>query len=131
MFVSSGAGASGNGSAAPSVPTGSRRRVVVRCCILAALVVAYRVAIGPLHGLIGNPTFLMGLFICITAAAWLGLRGALLVIVAVATIDRWLALQLTVTSETGLTAGIIALLVKLVLAGGSAWWWTRAGVRSP
>ncbi len=91
---------------------------MVRCCILAALVVGYGGSLGPLHRLMGSPAFLLGLGICVVAAAWLGIRGALVVIVSVALVDRGLALQLGEGTETGRVAGIIALLVKLVLAGG-------------
>lgn len=94
------------------------RDVVVRGCILAALVLAYWGAFGTLHGLIGNPAFLLGLGICLLAAAWLGVRGALVLIVSVVLIDRSLALRLPPSPEVGRTASVIALLVKLVLAGG-------------
>ena len=96
----------------------TRRGVLVRCGILAALVLAYRLSLSPLHGLVGSPAFLLGLGICLLAAVWLGVRGALVVIVCVAFIDRAQALQLPHSPETGRTAGIIAPLVKLVLAGG-------------
>ena len=96
----------------------TRRGVALRCGILAALVLAYRGSLGTLHALLGNPAFLLGLGVCLLAAAWLGLRGALVVIASVALIDRGLALQLPASAESGPTAGIIALLVKLVLAGG-------------
>jgi len=66
----------------------------------------------------GNPAFLLGLCVCLLAAVWLGVRGALVVIVGVAFFDRGQALQLPPSPETGPIAGIIALLVKLVLAGG-------------
>ncbi|HEY3497877.1 MAG TPA: ATP-binding protein [Polyangiaceae bacterium] len=91
---------------------------MVRSCILAALILAYRGSFATLHALLGNPAFLLGLGLCLLAAAWLGVRGALLVIVGVALIDRSFALQLPQTPEVGLTAAVIALLVKLVLAGG-------------
>jgi len=94
------------------------RPVLVRCCILAALMLGYRASFGALHGLIGDPAFLPGLGICLLAAAWLGVRGALVVIFVVAFIDASLALRLPRTPETGTVAGVIALLVKLVLAGG-------------
>jgi len=96
----------------------TRRAVLVRCGMLAALVLAYRLVLSPLHGLVGSPAFLLGLGICLLAAVWLGVRGALVVIVCVAFIDRAQALQLPHSPETGRTAGIIAPLVKLVLAGG-------------
>ena len=104
-------------SHSPWPPPHTRRGVVVRCCILAALVLAYRASFNALHGLIGNPTFLVGLGICLVAA-WLGVRGALVAIVTVALIDRAVAVDLSVSAETGRTAGVIALLVKLVLASG-------------
>jgi len=96
----------------------TRRGLLLRCGVLAALVLAYRISLGPLHGLVGNPAFLLGLGICLLAAVWLGIRGALVAIVCVAFIDRALALQLHHSPETGRTAGIIAVLVKFVLAGG-------------
>jgi two-component system cell cycle sensor histidine kinase/response regulator CckA len=105
-------------TAPPGSPQRNRRDVVVRCCILAALMLAYRGSFSTLHGLIGNPAFMLGLGICLLAAAWLGVRGALVVIVAVVLIERRLALELPASVETGRTAAIIALLVKLVLAGG-------------
>jgi PAS domain S-box-containing protein len=116
MFGSSGAGA----SVQPKETELQRKRrgVVVRCGLLAVLMLAYRASFGTLHGLLGNPAFLVGLGICLVAAGWLGLRGALVVIVSVALIDRSLALQLPARAETGPTAAIIAVLVKLVLAGG-------------
>jgi two-component system, cell cycle sensor histidine kinase and response regulator CckA len=100
-------------------PTGLERRALgMRWGVVAALVLTYRASFGTLHGLIGDPAFLPGLGICLLAAAWLGLRGALAAIVVVGFIDRSHALELPQSPETGLTAGIIALLVKLVLAGG-------------
>jgi two-component system cell cycle sensor histidine kinase/response regulator CckA len=119
MFRSSGPGASvqPEGTPRPAAPQ-RRRGVVVRCCILAALALTYRAAFGTLYGLLGDPAFLLGLGICILAAAWLGVRGAAVVIVSVALLDRSYALQLPVRPETGVMAGIIALLVKVVLAGG-------------
>lgn len=105
-------------SSRPAAGRRTRRGLQVRCAILVALVLAYRASFSTLHGLLGNPAFLCGLCTCILAAIWLGLRGALVVIVSVAFIDRGHALQLPPSPETGWTAGIIALLVKLVLAGG-------------
>ena len=99
-------------------PHFARTGVAVRCGVLAALVLAYRGLLEPLHGRIGDPAFLFGLGICLLAAALLGVRGALVVIVGVALIDRRLAMALPPTLARGPMAGIIALLVKLVLAGG-------------
>ncbi|HET7543649.1 MAG TPA: ATP-binding protein [Polyangiaceae bacterium] len=90
----------------------------MRCAILAALMLAYRGSFSALHALIGNPAFLVGLGICLVAAAWLGVRGALIAIAGVALIDRSICLQLPPSLETGRIASVIALLVKLVLAGG-------------
>jgi two-component system cell cycle sensor histidine kinase/response regulator CckA len=119
MFRSSGPGASvqPKGTTRPALPQ-RRPGVAVRCCILAVLTLAYGAAFGTLYGRLGDPAFLVGLGICILAAAWLGLRGAAVVIVSIALIDRGYALQLPVRPETGKLAGIVALLVKLVLAGG-------------
>jgi PAS domain S-box-containing protein len=104
----------------PTDPTPHRERrgVLVRCGILAALMLAYRTSFSALHGLLGPPAFMLGLGICLLAAAWLGVRGALVVIVTVALIDRGRALELPQGPDTGRSAGFIALLVKIVLAGG-------------
>jgi len=106
----------------PSKEPALRRReqagVPLRCAILAGLALGYWVSFATLHALLGPPAFLFGLGICLLAAVWLGARGALVVIVGVALIDRSQALQLAASAETGSTAGIIAFLVKLVLAGG-------------
>ena len=96
----------------------TRRDVQVRCGVLVASVLAYHASFGTLHERLGSPAFLLGLCICLWAGAWLGVRGALVMIVAVAFVDRSHALQLPLSPETGPTAGLIALLVKLVLAGG-------------
>ncbi|MEO8904048.1 MAG: ATP-binding protein [Polyangiaceae bacterium] len=101
-----------------AAPRRTLRSVELRCGILAVLVLAYRGVFGTFYGLVGTPAFLLGLCICLLAALWLGVRGALVVIASVAFIDRGQALQLPLSPETGPTAGIIALLVKLVLAGG-------------
>ncbi len=94
------------------------RDVAVRSGVLAALVLTYWGSLATLHGLLGNPAFFGGLGICIVAAALLGVRGALVVIACVALVDRNLALQLAESPETGITAAVISLLVKLVLSGG-------------
>ena len=105
-------------SARPVPSQRTRRSVAMRCGILVVLALTYRGAFGTVHGLVGNPTFLLGQVICLLAAAWLGVRGALIAIVSIALIDRSLALTLPASFETGETAGFIALLVKVVLAGG-------------
>ena len=101
-----------------AAPQGQRRRAALRCAILVVLVLGYAGSFGTLHGLIGTPAFLLGLGICILAAAWLGLRGALIALISVALIDYRLAQQLGASAETGARAGTIALLAKLVVAGG-------------
>src|SRR5688572_20125657 len=93
------------------------RCVALRCAALVLLVAGYRVSFMPLHGVIGNPAFLVGLIPCLTAAILFGLRGALVVVVAVQSIDMSFALSMP-SAETSLTAGIIALLSKLLVAGG-------------
>jgi two-component system, cell cycle sensor histidine kinase and response regulator CckA len=130
MFVSSDAGASvqpteSSGSFSPPRRTMPvwfaapwHQGIFARCCILVALLPAYWASLGALHALLGNPAFLVGLSLCLVAGAWLGVRGALVVIVGVALVDRAFALELPASAETGPTAGIIALLAKLVLAGG-------------
>jgi PAS domain S-box-containing protein len=116
MFGSSGPDVSDQRTQ-PASPPRTRRDVWVRCGILAALILAYRGSFSVTHALIGDPAFLPGLGICLLSAAWLGVRGALVTIVSVALIDRGLARELPVRPEVGQAAGVIALLVKLVLAG--------------
>jgi two-component system, cell cycle sensor histidine kinase and response regulator CckA len=94
------------------------RYVVLWSCGLAVLVVVYGASLSTVHGLVGNPAFLLGLAVCLVAATALGIRGALLVVASVVFVDRTFALSLPLTPETGRTAAIIAVLVKLVLAGG-------------
>ena len=90
----------------------------MRSALLASAVFAYGASFKALHGHFGNPAFLVGLVLCLVAGAWLGVRGALAVIVTVALLDRHFALGLPRTPELGTTAAVISLLVKLVLAGG-------------
>jgi len=95
-----------------------RRTLWVWCGALAASLLLYKAGFAALHAVFGNPAFLVGVGICVVAAAGLGVRGALVAIACVALIDRSSALTLPSSTETGFTAAIIALLVKLVLAGG-------------
>lgn len=94
------------------------RALALRSGVIAALVLSYWLSFRWLHELVGNSAFLLGLMICVGSAAWLGARGALVVIVSIALVDRSHAVQLPASLETGPTAGLIALLLKLVLAGG-------------
>jgi PAS domain S-box-containing protein len=121
MFGSSGSRLSvGPNAAEPadSSRDARKRTRVAQVAFLIGLMLGYRAAFGTLHGWIGSPAFLLGLGICLLAAAWLGSRGALVVIIGVALIDREFVLGLPPSVETGPTAGLVALLVKLVLAGG-------------
>jgi two-component system, cell cycle sensor histidine kinase and response regulator CckA len=93
------------------------RRAALRAAAVPLLLVAYGFAFTPVHGLIGNPAFLIGLIPCLAAAALFGLRGALVVVMVVQLLDRGFALSMP-GPETGLTAGVIALLSKLLVAGG-------------
>jgi PAS domain S-box-containing protein len=117
MLGSSGPRASVHPKAQPR-PQGARRGLAASCSIVAALLLAYGASFSTLYGWIGGPAFLPGLGICLVAAARLGVRGALVVIACVAIIDRSHALQLPASQETGPAAGLMALMVKLVLAGG-------------
>jgi nitrogen-specific signal transduction histidine kinase/ActR/RegA family two-component response regulator len=91
--------------------------VARRCTVLGLLVVGYRVSFSLLHGAIGNPAFLIGVIPCLAAAILLGVRGALVVVVVVQLIDRSFAVFMP-GAETGATAGAIAFLSKLLVAGG-------------
>ena len=93
------------------------RDPVLRCAALLLLVVGYRFSFIPLHGVIGNPAFLVGFIPCIAAAVLFGLRGALAVVLVVQLVDRSFALSMT-GAETGTTAAVIVLLSKLLVAGG-------------
>jgi len=105
-------------AARPAPPQRIPRGVAVRGGVLAGLVLTYMALLPTLHGRIGDPAFLFGLALCILAGALLGVRGALVVIVAVALVDRHLAMSLPERAEIGKVAAVISLLVKLVLAGG-------------
>lgn len=112
-------GSSGLGAIRSPNPT--RRDVVVWSCSVGALALAYHALLPTLHGWIGTPAFLVGLALCLFAAAVLGIRGALITIVTIALIDRGFALSMPLTPETGKMAAVIAVLVKLVFAGGIGW----------
>lgn len=90
---------------------------VSRCAALVLLVVCYHFSFMPLHGVVGNPAFLVGLIPCLAAAILLGLPGALVVVAVVQLVDRSFALSMP-GAETGVTAGAIAFLSKLLVAGG-------------
>jgi two-component system, cell cycle sensor histidine kinase and response regulator CckA len=94
-----------------------RHDMALRCAALVLLLVGYGVSFTPLHRAVGNPAFLVGLIPCVAAAISLGLRGALVVVMVVQLIDRNFALSMP-GAETGWTAGAIALLSKLLVAGG-------------
>jgi PAS domain S-box-containing protein len=102
---------------APRRNLGPRRNLTLRCAALLLLVAGYRFSFAPLHALVGNPAFLVGLIPCVAAALLLGLRGALVVVVIVQLSDRSFALSMT-GAETGVPAAVIALLSKLLVAGG-------------
>jgi two-component system, cell cycle sensor histidine kinase and response regulator CckA len=97
--------------------SGRLRGVALRCAAVVLLVIGYRLSFIPLRGAIGNPAFLVGLIPCLAAAILFGLRGALVVVVIVQLIDRSFALSMD-GAETGATAAGIALLTKLLVAGG-------------
>jgi PAS domain S-box-containing protein len=94
-----------------------RASLALRCAALVLLVVGYRFSFTSIHGAVGNPAFLLGLIPCIAAAISFGLRGAVVVVMVVQLIDRGFALSMPGV-ETGTTAGVIALLSKLLVAGG-------------
>jgi len=94
-----------------------RYNLVIRCALVGLLVVGYRFSFTPLHGAVGNPAFLVGLIPCIAAALLLGLRGALVVVVLVQLVDLSFALSMP-GAETGWAAGVVALMSKLLVAGG-------------
>lgn len=93
------------------------KNTTLRVVILVLLVVGYRVAFTPLHGVVGNPAFLVGLIPCLAAALSFGLPGALVTLLVVQLIDGGFALSMPGV-ETGLPALAIAVLSKLLVAGG-------------
>ena len=94
-----------------------QRGVAVRCAALVLLVVGYYSAFTPVHRVVGNPAFLIGVIPCLAASVLFGLRGAFVVVLIVQTLDRGIALSMTGV-ETGLAALVTAFLGKLVVAGG-------------
>jgi len=96
---------------------GALRRVAARCAALALLLVAYHLSFAAIHGVVGNPAFLVGVIPCLTAAYLLGLPGALVVVLVVQISDRSFAHSMP-GAETSVTAAVIALLSKLLVAGG-------------
>lgn len=106
-----------SGSSRRAGASQARRAVAARCAALGLLLVGYRLSFDPLHAFAGNPAFLLGVVPCLAGALLLGVRGALAVVVLVQFIDLSAALSMTGT-ETGLRAGLIAMLSKLLVAGG-------------
>ncbi len=114
-----------SGSSSRVGARGGLRDVALRCAVVASLVAGYCLSFKPLHGMVGNPAFLIGLIPCLAAALLLGLRGALALVVLVQLIDWSFALSMAgaetlsvAGAETGKTAGLIAFLSKLLVAGG-------------
>ncbi len=105
------------GSSGRSAVERGPRETAVRCVVPTLLILAYWLAFRPLHGGVGSPTFLLGLLPCLAAAALLGLRGAIVAVLVVAAIDRSFALEFP-SSDTSPLAGAVALLAKLLFAGG-------------
>jgi nitrogen-specific signal transduction histidine kinase/CheY-like chemotaxis protein len=99
------------------VASGALRGVPGRCAIVALLLGGYHLSFSTIHGMVGNPAFLVGLIPCLTAAYLLGVRGALIVVLLVQISDKSFALYMP-GAETGKTAAVIALLGKLLVAGG-------------
>jgi two-component system, cell cycle sensor histidine kinase and response regulator CckA len=93
-------------------------RVVGRLLIVLVLLVGYWLAFDPLHQVLGSPAFLLGYAICLVAALLLGVPGAMTAIVITVLLDRWSALALQ-GPDTTRSAGVAALLVKLVVCGGT------------
>lgn len=111
-----------SGAAPDRVPQTARRRVLVWAGVVAALVIGYAGVLPAAHGIVGNPAFLLGLLVCIIAAAGgLGLAGTVVVILCVSLIDRRFAQLMPLTEETSRAAAVISLLVKVVFAGGLGW----------
>jgi C4-dicarboxylate-specific signal transduction histidine kinase/CheY-like chemotaxis protein len=111
-----------SGSAPGRVSQTARRGVAVWVGVVAGLVIAYAGVLPAAHGVVGNPAFLLGLLVCIVAAAGgLGPTGTLVVILCVALIDRQFAQTLPITEETSEAAAVISLLVKVVFACGLGW----------
>ena len=94
-----------------------RGDLALRAGGIAWLAVVYRFAFFPLYERVGSAAFVLGLGICLLAAVLLGFRGALGAAAIVAVLDRGFAEKLP-GPGMGSTAGLVALLLKVVLAGG-------------
>lgn len=99
------------------VANGKLRGVPGRCAAVLLLLAGYHLSFTAIHGAIGNPGFLVGLIPCLTAAYLLGVRGALVVVFLVQLSDRSFA-HVMPGAETSVTAAVIAVLSKLLVAGG-------------
>ncbi len=106
-----------SGSSGPFLEKRRFGQVAVRGAVLAFLVLGYLLALGPTYERLGSPAFLLGLIPCVTAAFVLGLPGALVVSVLVVLGDRAFAMS-TAGPEASRAAGIFAMSIKLLLAGG-------------
>ena len=71
------------GSSGRVLASQARRNVALRCVALGLMVAGYRVSFSPLHGIVGNSAFLVGLIPCVAAPLLLGLRGALVIVFVV------------------------------------------------
>lgn len=107
-----------SGSSGPFFEKRRLGQVAARGAILAVMVLGYLLALGPMYELLGSPAFLLGLVPCVTAAFLLGLPGALAVTAIVVLGDRAFAMSTGGAPGTGAAAGIVAMSIKLLLAGG-------------
>src|SRR5690348_4311134 len=99
------------------VASGALRGVPARCAGVLLLLAVYHLSFAAIHGAVGNPAFLIGVIPCLIAAYLLGIRGALVVVLLVQLSDRSFAHAMP-GAETSVTAAVIAVLSKLLVAGG-------------
>lgn len=86
---------------------------------MAVLTVVYWVGFVPLHGVLGNPTFLLGMVLCVLGGALLGARGAVVVVLITVVLDSRSALFIGLDRETSFWALALAIAAKLVLGVGT------------
>ncbi len=83
------------------------RQTLHRVLAVLVLLVVYRLVFWPVHDVVGSAAFLMALVPCAVSGLLLGVRGALLTIIAVVVLDRSQALALGMSRDAGFVASVL------------------------